>query len=95
MSVDVSHFTLAAPTYGAVLGPAMTVETQADADAYLAAMSAWLVAHGHARHLTAADQIARANICHFARCCSAETQDRVERLFSCPKANSEPQRRSA
>jgi hypothetical protein len=62
-------------------GPAMTIETQADADAYFEELVAHSMAFGHARE--EAEAIERKSLGYYAGYFDADTRVRVERLFQC------------
>lgn len=71
-------------TFDEALGPAMLVETHAEADAYLTDYIAYLQKQlkerPHPRGLTA-PEIARINLSYEVGYCSKEVADRVNRLF--------------
>jgi hypothetical protein len=69
-------------TIGEAYGPAMTINDQADADAYFEKLvSSRMANSGVSRDK--AEEIERSNLGYYAGYYSAETRERVERLFIC------------
>lgn len=67
-------------TYGDKYGPAMTIETQEDANAYLERLVEHAMLFGRNRH--DAEKIERANLGYWAGYYNPEARERVERLFN-------------
>lgn len=74
-------------TYGEVLGPAMEITDQEDADQYFKEMVAYqermLITEPRKDGMTA-EQMCRCNLGYYAGYYSLEVQDRVKRLFLAP-----------
>jgi hypothetical protein len=66
-------------TYGDKYNPAMTIETQEDADAYFARLIEHAMTFGRTRR--EAEEIERKNLGYWAGYYSPEARERVERLF--------------
>ena len=62
-------------------GPAMSIETQAEADGYFEQLVAHSISFGHSRE--DAERIERQSLGYYAGYFGAETRARVERLFQC------------
>jgi hypothetical protein len=71
-------------TYGELLGPAMQITEQADADQYLQAYVEWQAKQWMPKNIgkNAARKICLANLGYFAAFYSLEVRERVERLFN-------------
>lgn len=80
MTTSTAHFQKPVLTFGEQLDPAMKITEQADADQYLSAYVRWLVEYG-AMTEDYAQNVALGNIGYFAGYYSAETAERVLRLF--------------
>lgn len=68
-------------TIGDKYGPAMEIQTQAEADEYFEVCVQHCMSHGRTRQ--EAESVERSNLGYFAGYCSHETRERVERLFRC------------
>lgn len=73
-------------TYIEALEPAMNITDQADADQYLAAYIAYqtkMLPNGKNDDGLTAEDICKQNLGYYAGYYTAETRERVERLFKC------------
>lgn len=68
-------------TIGDKYSPAMTITDQAEADRYFEECVLHSMMFGNSREK--AEDIERQNLGYFVGYCSAETRERVERLFRC------------
>lgn len=68
-------------TIGDKYGPAMSINSVADADAYFERCVAHTMSFGKSRE--EAESIERQNLGYYAGYCDNETRQRVERLFRC------------
>ena len=69
-------------TYGEVYGPAMNVQTEAEAKEYFDAIMKSLMEHHGKSEETAAD-IVKSNLGYWTGYCDSETARRVFRLYGC------------
>ena len=79
--MEIPEFTRDA-TFGETLGPAMAIDNQEDADAYLAALLAFSQEH-YGQGPEEAGRIHRENLGYWAGYYDNDTRERVERLFGC------------
>lgn len=81
--MDLSHFQKDTLTIGECYRPAMAIESQEDANAYLDALVQYCMRKEPGVSRVAAEQIQRSNLGYFAGYYDNKTRVRVERLFHC------------